>query len=131
VVKRLRFPRTSVNVTSVNRPVIYQTYIGLDRRLALILGGVNSTVYALSAFLSYPMIERLGRRKMFLWFAALTLLLVSTINSGCSRGTVGQAASMFLAMACLIPYNVYHDTENKATYGAVAGLFLFLIAFGW
>ena len=48
-----------------------------------------------------------------------------------SRGTVGQAASMFLAMACLIPYNIYGDTENKATYGAVAGLFLFLIAFGW
>ncbi|KAF9788552.1 general substrate transporter [Thelephora terrestris] len=93
-------------------PVIYQTYIGLDRRLSLILGGVNSTVYALSAFLSYLMIERLGRRKMFLW------------------GTAGQAVSMFLAMACLIPYNVYHDTENKATYGAVAGLFLFLIAFG-
>jgi len=38
---------------------------------------------------------------------------------------------MFLAMACLVPYNVYGDTENKATYGAVAGLFLFLIAFGW
>jgi hypothetical protein len=38
---------------------------------------------------------------------------------------------MFLAMACLIPYNVYHDTENKATYGAVAGLYLFLVAFGW
>lgn len=38
---------------------------------------------------------------------------------------------MFLAMACLIPYNVYGDTNNKATYGAVLGLFLFLIAFGW
>lgn len=57
-------------------PVIFQTYIGLDRQLALILGGVNSTVYALSAFFSYPMIERLGRRKMFLW------------------GTFGQMASM-------------------------------------
>jgi hypothetical protein len=38
---------------------------------------------------------------------------------------------MFLAMGCLIPYNVYGDTQNKATYGAVLGLFLFLIAFGW
>jgi len=69
---------------------------------------------------------------MFLWSVPfLTLLSVSTINNACSRGTVGQAASMFLAMACLVPYNVYHDTGNKATYGAVAGLFLFLIAFGW
>jgi hypothetical protein len=112
--------------------VIYQTYIGLDRRLSLILGGVNSTVYALSAFLSYLMIERMGRRKMFLWSVFLILLLTTTrIDGTFSRGTVGQAVSMFLAMACLIPYNVYHDTGNKATYGAVAGLFLFLIAFGW
>jgi len=117
--------------TLPNRPVIYQTYIGLDRRLSLVLGGVNSTVYALSAFLSYLMIERLGRRKMFLWSVVLTPLSAPTTNDIFSRGTVGQAASMFLAMACLIPYNVYGDTGNKATYGAVAGLFLFLIAFGW
>ncbi|KAF8881539.1 general substrate transporter [Mucidula mucida] len=93
-------------------PVIFETYIGLDRRLALILGGVNSTVYALSAFASYPMIESLGRRKMFLW------------------GTAGQALSMFLASFCLIPYNVHNDKADHATYGAVVGLFLFLMAFG-
>lgn len=96
--------------------MIYQTYIGLDRRLSLVLGGVNSTVYALSSFLSYLMIERLGRRKMFLWSVALTLLLMTTIIDGrFARGTVGQAGSMFLAMACPVPYNVYHDTESKAT----------------
>lgn len=61
---------------SLLSPTIYETYIGLDRNLALILGGVNTTVYALSAFGSYPMIERLGRRKMFLW------------------GTAGQALAM-------------------------------------
>ncbi|KAL0061664.1 sugar transporter-like protein [Marasmius tenuissimus] len=93
-------------------PVIFETYIGLDRQLALILGGVCSTVYAISAFGSYPMIERLGRRKMFL------------------LGTFGQAMSMFLACFCLIPYNVYGDRDNRATYGAVVGLFLFLISFG-
>ena len=77
------------------------------------------------------MIERVGRRKMFLWSVFLNSFSTPTCNKIFSRGTVGQAASMFLAMACLIPYNVYGDTENKATYGAVAGLFLFLIAFGW
>ena len=68
---------------------------------------------------------------MFLWSVFLTLLSTSAVGNACPRGTVGQAASMFLAMACLVPYNVYNDTENTATYGAVAGLFLFLIAFGW
>ncbi|THV03362.1 general substrate transporter [Dendrothele bispora CBS 962.96] len=93
-------------------PVIYESYIGLDRRLALILGGVNTTVYAASAFFSYPMIERLGRRKMFLW------------------GTGGQALAMFLAAFCLIPFDLHGDTDNTAIYGSVVGLFLFLIAFG-
>ncbi|KIY64148.1 general substrate transporter [Cylindrobasidium torrendii FP15055 ss-10] len=95
-------------------PVIYETYVGLDRRLALVLGGVTSTVYALSAFASYPMIERLGRRKMFLW------------------GTAGQAISMFLASFCLIPADVLGISrdENTAYYGTVVGLFLFLMSFG-
>ncbi|KAJ3922236.1 general substrate transporter [Lentinula edodes] len=93
-------------------PVIYEQYIGLDRRLALILGGVNSTVYALSAFGSYPMIERLGRRKMFLW------------------GTAGQALAMFIASFCLIPADLHGNKESGANKGAVVGLFLFLISFG-
>ncbi|KAF9068172.1 hypothetical protein BDP27DRAFT_1224731 [Rhodocollybia butyracea] len=93
-------------------PVIYQQYIGLDRRLSLILGGVNSTVYALSAFGSYPMIERVGRRNMFIW------------------GTAGQAFAMFLASFCLIPANVYGDLSSGANKGAVVGLFVFLISFG-
>ncbi|KIY47779.1 general substrate transporter [Fistulina hepatica ATCC 64428] len=93
-------------------PVIYETYIGLDRRMSLVLGGVNSTVYALSAFGSYPMIEKLGRRKMFFW------------------GTAGQALSMFLASFCLIPYDEQGKMNSSATYGAVVGLFLFLISFG-
>ncbi|KAK7470049.1 sugar transporter-like protein [Stygiomarasmius scandens] len=93
-------------------PVIYESYVGLDRRLALILGGVNSTVYGISAFFSYSMIERLGRRKMFLW------------------GTAGQAFAMFLAAFCLIPFDLQGDRENTAFYGSVVGLFLFLIAFG-
>lgn len=70
-------------------PTIYETYIGLDRNLALILGGVNTTVYALSAFGSYPMIERLGRRKMFLW------------------GTAGQA----LAMVCFHRSSIQYSAD--------------------
>lgn len=69
---------------TVFSPVIFETYIGLDRQLSLILGGVNSTVYALSAFASYGMIEHLGRRKMFLY------------------GTAGQAISM---VCNLIPFS--------------------------
>lgn len=112
---RLRLSTPSpyhVSDIGFSSPVIFQQYIGLDRQLALILGGVNVTVYALSALLSYPMIERVGRRPMFFW------------------GSVGQGVSMLISSLCLIKYNVYHDQSDHIIYGAVFGLFLFLIFFG-
>ncbi|THH16488.1 hypothetical protein EW146_g4147 [Bondarzewia mesenterica] len=98
--------------STLREPVIFQQYIGLNRRLSLILGGVNVTVYACAALLSYPMIERVGRRPMFFW------------------GSVGQGLSMLLSSLCLIKYNVFHDHQDKVLWGAVVGLFLFLISFG-
>ncbi|GAA5841365.1 hypothetical protein JCM11251_006163 [Rhodosporidiobolus azoricus] len=87
-------------------PVIFQEYLGLDRQLSLILGGVNVSVYALAAFGSYFTIETIGRRKMFL------------------IGSFGQMVSMIITFACLIP-----GTKSAAN-GAVFGLFLFLFFFG-
>ncbi|GAA6017780.1 hypothetical protein JCM11491_004616 [Sporobolomyces phaffii] len=87
-------------------PVIFEEYLGLDRTLSLILGGVNVTVYAMAALCSYFTIETLGRRKMFL------------------IGSFGQMISMIITFACLIPGTA------QAAKGAVFGLFLFLFFFG-
>ncbi|GAA5943010.1 sugar porter family MFS transporter [Sporobolomyces koalae] len=87
---------------------IFQDYLGLDRQLALILGAVLATVYALSACISFPLVDRLGRRKLFF------------------IGSWGQAAAMFLVMGCLIP-----GENSPARNGAVVGLFLYLTVFGF
>ncbi|GAA5881473.1 hypothetical protein JCM16303_005668 [Sporobolomyces ruberrimus] len=87
-------------------PVIFEEYLGLSRTLSLILGGVNVSIYAGAACLSYFTIETLGRRKMFL------------------IGSFGQCISMVITFACLIP------GTPDATKGAVFGLFLFLTFFG-
>ncbi|GAA5911952.1 sugar porter family MFS transporter [Sporobolomyces salmoneus] len=86
---------------------IFQDYLGLDRQLALILGAVLATVYALSACISFPLVDRFGRRKLFL------------------GGSIGQSVAMFLIMACLIP-----GTDNPAISGSVVGMFLYLTVFG-
>lgn len=86
--------------------VIYEQNLNLGRRMSLILGGVNVIVYALAALGSYPMVERLGRRPMYLW------------------GSLGQGLSMLLIFGCLVP------GKQSADKGGVVGLFLFLIAFG-
>ena len=78
----------------------------MDRQTSLILGGVNMIVYAIFATVSWFVIERAGRRKLFIW------------------GTVGQGLSMTLTFACLIPGTA------AAGKGAAAGLFFYIASFG-
>lgn len=74
--------------------------------MALLMGGVNMIVYSIFATASWFLIERVGRRKLFLW------------------GTVGQCLSMVITFACLIP-----GTPGAAK-GAAVGLFTYIASFG-
>ncbi|KAF3917547.1 hypothetical protein AA313_de0201666 [Arthrobotrys entomopaga] len=87
-------------------PILFQSSIGQSRHSSLIMGGVNMVVYSIFATASWFIIERVGRRKLFLW------------------GTVGQMAGMIVTFAGLIP-----GTPNAAK-GAAAGLFIYIAAFG-
>ncbi|TAQ87988.1 hypothetical protein B7494_g3696 [Chlorociboria aeruginascens] len=89
-------------------PILFQTSIGTTHNLALLLGGVNMIVYSIAATVSWFIIERAGRRKLFLW------------------GTVGQCLSMVLVFACLIP----DSGLGPSAKGAGVGLFTYIIAFG-
>ena len=86
--------------------VLFENSIGLETRLSLILGGVLSVIYAISACTSFLFVERAGRRKMFL------------------IGSAGQMVAMIITFACLIP-----GTPETAK-GAAVGLFLYIVFFG-
>jgi sugar porter (SP) family MFS transporter len=88
-------------------PILCQNALGTDHNLALLLGGVNMVVYAIFATSSWFLIERIGRRKLFL------------------IGTVGQCLAMVLTFACLIP-----ASETGAANGAAVGLFIYIAFFG-
>lgn len=78
-----------------------QERLNLDRTLSLILGGVLVTMYAGAAFISYFLIESLGRRNMFLWgslFQGIGMLLLWT----CSI-THSQCHFPLFLMDCLTP----------------------------
>lgn len=97
---------TGCNAAIYYSTVLFNKTIKLDYRLSMILGGVFSTVYALSTIPSFFLIERMGRRNLFL------------------MGAVGQAVSFTITFACLIK-------ENKQNAkGAAVGLFLFIMFFG-
>ena len=87
-------------------PILFQTSIGTDHNLALLLGGVNMIVYSIFATTSWFAVERVGRRKLFL------------------IGTVGQCLSMVLTFGALIP-----GTPDAAR-GAAVGLFTYIAFFG-
>lgn len=87
-------------------PILFEQSMHQTRTMSLILGGVNMIVYAIFATFSWFLIERVGRRKLFLW------------------GTVGQGLSMVITFACLIPGNA------EAAKGAAVGLFTYIASFG-
>ncbi|KAL8805676.1 MAG: hypothetical protein Q9182_001820 [Xanthomendoza sp. 2 TL-2023] len=87
-------------------PILFEESIHQTHEISLLLGGVNMIVYAMFATVSWFIIERAGRRKLFLW------------------GTVGQGLSMVLVFSCLIP-----GTEAAAK-GAAVGLFTYIASFG-
>ncbi|KAI9741812.1 MAG: hypothetical protein M1834_000198 [Cirrosporium novae-zelandiae] len=88
-------------------PILFEDSITPgNRTLALILGGVNMIVYSIFATASWFLIERVGRRKLFLY------------------GTVGQMTSMIIVFGCLIP----GGPQNAK--GAAVGLFTYIASFG-
>lgn len=89
-------------------PILFQSAIGVSHNLALLLGGVNMIVYSIFATVSWFIIERAGRRQLFLW------------------GTVGQCLSMVLVFACLIP----DGGKGPSAKGAGVGLFTYIAFFG-
>lgn len=87
-------------------PVLFERSIGEDHNMSLLLGGVNMIVYSIFATTSWFVIERVGRRRLFL------------------IGSIGQCLSMVLTFACLIPGN------PMAARGAAVGLFTYIAFFG-
>lgn len=87
-------------------PILFQTSIGQSHNMALLMGGVNMIVYSIFATVSWFVIERVGRRKLFL------------------IGTVGQMCSMFITFACLLA----GGPQNAK--GAAVGLFTYIASFG-
>ncbi|KAL1958491.1 hypothetical protein VTO42DRAFT_4355 [Malbranchea cinnamomea] len=87
-------------------PILFEDSINETHQMAMLLGGVNMIVYAIFATFSWFLVERVGRRRLFL------------------VGSVGQCLSMVLTFACLIP-----GTEDAAK-GSAVGLFTYIAFFG-
>lgn len=98
---------TGCNAAIYYSTLLFQNNLNIKGKLSLVLGGVFATVYALATIPSFFMIERVGRRKLFL------------------IGFAGQGLSFIITMACLI------DPTTQNAKGAAVGIFLFICFFAF
>ncbi|CAL5869333.1 uncharacterized protein PFLUO_LOCUS3562 [Penicillium psychrofluorescens] len=98
---------TGCNAAIYYSTLLFQTNLNMEGKLSLVLGGVFATVYALATIPSFFMIEKVGRRNLFL------------------IGFLGQGSSFIITMACLI------DANTQNSKGAVVGIFLFIVFFAF
>lgn len=87
-------------------PILFEKSIKETHNMALLLGGVNMIVYSIFATSSWFLVERVGRRRLFL------------------IGSVGQCLSMVITFACLI------SGDRIDARGAAVGLFTYIAFFG-
>ncbi|KAL4915031.1 hypothetical protein BDW62DRAFT_189354 [Aspergillus aurantiobrunneus] len=98
---------TGCNAAIYYSTLLFESNLHLEHRMSLIMGGVFSTVYMLATIPSFFMIERVGRRNLYL------------------IGFLGQGLSFVITFACLIK-----DNEENSK-GAIVGIFLFIIFFAF
>lgn len=98
---------TGCNAAIYYSTLLFEQNLGMGHRMSLILGGVFATVYALATIPSFFMIERVGRRNLFL------------------IGFMGQGLSFIITMGCLI------KGGPEPSKGAIVGIFLFIVFFAF
>jgi sugar porter (SP) family MFS transporter len=98
---------TGCNAAIYYSTLLFENNLHMEHKMALIIGGVFATVYALATIPSFFMVERVGRRNLFL------------------IGFAGQGLSFIITMACLI------DDTTQSAKGAAVGIFLFIIFFAF
>jgi sugar porter (SP) family MFS transporter len=98
---------TGCNAAIYYSTLLFQENLHMPKYLSLIMGGVFATVYALATIPSFFMIERVGRRNLYL------------------IGFLGQGLSFVITFACLIKEN---EANSK---GAAVGIFLFITFFAF
>ncbi|CAG7933256.1 unnamed protein product [Penicillium olsonii] len=98
---------TGCNAAIYYSTLLFKNNLHMTGKLPLVLGGVFATVYALATIPSFFMIEKVGRRNLFL------------------IGFLGQGLSFIITMGCLI------DSTVQNSKGAVVGIFLFICFFAF
>lgn len=98
---------TGCNAAIYYSTLLFKQNLHMSDRMALVLGGVFATVYALFTLPSFFMVERVGRRNLFM------------------IGFLGQGMSFLITMGCLV------RPTTQSAKGAAVGIFFFIAFFAF
>lgn len=98
---------TGCNAAIYYSTLLFEDNLGMEHRMSLVLGGIFATVYALFTIPSFFMVERVGRRNLFM------------------IGFLGQGLSFIITMGCLI------KPTKANSQGAIVGIYLFICFFAF
>jgi sugar porter (SP) family MFS transporter len=98
---------TGCNAAIYYSTLLFQENLHMGDYLSMIMGGVFATVYVIATIPSFFMIERVGRRNLYL------------------VGFLGQGLSFVITFACLI------NQSEETAKGAAVGIFLFITFFAF
>ena len=105
-------------------PILFEQSIGQSHEMSLLLGGVNMIVYSIFATTSWFIIERVGRRNLF---------LIGTVGQ-CEFSTsvlvIGQSTDNPSGLSMVIVFGALIPGNQDAAKGAAVGLFTYIAFFG-
>lgn len=105
---------TGCNAAIYYSTVLFEDSLKRDHRFSLILGGVFATIYALATIPAFWLVEKVGRRKLFL------------------IGSIGQGCSFVITLACLAASeNAAEPQSEEIAKGAAVGLYFFIVFFAF
>lgn len=95
---------TGINIVTYYAPMLYKTGLGMSEEQALLLGGYTQVWYVLASFVTWYIIDRVGRRALFISMAlGMSAVLVGeglATASGTHLGAVMAVVCLFLFEGC-------------------------------
>ncbi|KAJ5590572.1 sugar transporter STL1 [Penicillium hetheringtonii] len=97
---------TCINGVVYYGPAIFSQSLGMDAKLAAIVGGCGSICFWIGSILPIFFIERLGRRHVMLHGLFMTVIALAglTVATAFAQYSAHQRAAGFGALACLLVY---------------------------
>ncbi|CAK7200478.1 hypothetical protein SEUCBS139899_003174 [Sporothrix eucalyptigena] len=103
---------SGINIVSYYAPTIFQQSLGMDQKQSLFLGCWLQLFYFCASFLTWVIIDRIGRRKLFIW-CALAMTVVLVLEAACVA--VGNHAASIFAVIMVFAFEAFFTWGWMAT----------------